>query len=245
MESSNVSLPVFDEAVKKIEQYYRLHPTGMGWRFSFGPKASLVSGLSMWFIGVQPGGAGPDVGEPSREDGNGYRLEGWSDRDTPNPLQRNVMCLFQMLGECLGKSWERLLDQCFTSNVCPIRAPDSDCLKQILPEWKAFSLDLWSPVLLEYGPSVVVCNGREAHSVLCKSAAKIGLKRNGEMLLHPTGWGNLQWYEDRYQDEDRTLMLICIPHLSHFKIFTSEKCRQQSQAIVDLIASAVSDDSRK
>lgn len=235
MESSNVSIPAFDQAIEKIEQFYRLHPTGMGWRFAYGPKSSLISDFPVWLIGINPGGSGPDKAEPSREDGNGYRLERWSDHGTANPLQTNVLRLFQMLGKSLEEPWEQLLDQCFTTNACPFRTSSVVHLKKILPTWQEISNRLWKPLLLRHRPHVIICIGEIPHRVMHDALTANGIHRVSRSQ-HPTGWGKYMWYEEHYRADEQKLALIRVPHLSRFTIFTREKCLPYTTAIPAVIA---------
>lgn len=177
-----------------IERYYLENHTRMGWRFAYGPKSSLGSDLSMWFIGANPGGSGPDKSEPSREDGNGYRLEGWSNRHTTNTLQRRVLRFFQMLGDSLNSPWEPLIDQCFISNACPLRTPSEAILNETAPHWRVFCIQLWTFLLKNTCPAVIVCHGNVAYEIIRSAADKAGFVCRYHKQ-QPTGCGDTSWIE--------------------------------------------------
>lgn len=236
--NSDTQFPEFDGAIELIEEYYRSNPTGMGWRFAYGPKSALASGFPLWLIGLNPGGRGPDKAEPSRKDGNGYRLEGWSDSHAPNSLQRNTFRLFQMLGEHLNEPWELLLDRCFTANVCPFRSPSAQELNRLVPGWSSFCQRLWKPIFATYCPHAMVCLGDDSRKQMAELCSAAGF-RLAASKKHPTGWGSISWSSEVHQRHDRSVTIVRVPHLSRFQIFTSEKCQEQSSAIPELIASVV------
>jgi hypothetical protein len=234
----DVKISAFDRAIRLIEERYHANPTGMGWRFAYGPKGALTSGFPVWLIGLNPGGRGPDKAEPSREDGNGYRLEGWSDSKGPNSLQRNVFQLFQSLGGHLNEPWEQLLDRCFTANACPFRSPSAQELNRLISGWLSFCNRIWAPILADHCPRAMVCLGDDSRKVMAGLCAAAGFK-SVSSTKHPTGWGTISWSSERYQRDTQRITIVRVPHLSRFQIFTSEKCRPLSNAIPSLIASII------
>jgi len=238
MSSKPDPLSDFDKAASSIEQYYNANSTGMGWRFAYGPRAALLSEPHLWFLGLNPGGSGPDIGEVSREDGNGYRLEGWSERGHFNPLQNRVHGLFKRLGSEMGKDWAQLLDQCFTANACPFRTPSEGELSRTMPNWEEFSARLWSPMLRQYRPSAVICMGNRSFELLSESMALAGLSAL-PLSKMSTGCGRTSWASQDFQHHNMVVSVFRLPHFSRSPIFSNPNWNNIATEITRTIFAAL------
>lgn len=118
---------MFEKWSGEIDAAYRRLGYGSGWRFVYGPRATLAAGTQVVFLGVNPGGSGAAARanqtfiKPEVAEGNAYRVEpGWNTRH-----QGEVKTLFLCLVEAarIRKSWQEFMDEdVLTSNLCPFRS---------------------------------------------------------------------------------------------------------------------------
>ena len=91
------------------EKYIELGYT-LGWRLLYSPEAVLER-ARVAFVGLNPGGnqAPADHAEFAMESGSAYAQERWGKPPGQSTLQRQVLRLFEIVGEPLLMSWPETL----------------------------------------------------------------------------------------------------------------------------------------
>ena len=259
---------IFDKAVKKIEityeelgfrDYDSIRPDyqDIGWVFLLSPKRTLAPSTKLMFVGINPGSAprseisDDQLYEPSCEGGNAFRhdVQQWAHAGPRH--QQEVEEMFKRLSNRLssfgdGTSWEDLMDATLTSNFCPFRSPSGNW--KDMPNKKEairFSYELWSEILLSLEPRVVICNGIVAFKYFCKLFKIQGFDKS-KCPSFSTGWGippnDTKYYMSKGGAPYGAIDIIGLPHLSRFKIFTREECKEKMDPLLKHIAGFIYDD---
>lgn len=189
----------------RIEAAYLSSGCTLGWRFLYGPKQTL-SEAEVVFLGLNPGGSLHEPNSFSVEGGSAYSVENWGGTGK-NPLQKQVLALFEALG--------LLSEAVLAGNLVPWRSKDWKSLSN-KSQAIAFASVLWREILLALRPKLVICMGGEATKIAEK------LLRAREVERVDIGWGKIQARRLEWADGE----LVGLPHLSRYKIVT----RPQSQA---------------
>ena len=185
----------------RIQSAYEASGNDLGWRFLYSP-ASVLSGARVAFISFQPS-------EPPHPDlpfefatmrGSGFATERWGEyRAGQSPSQRQVLGLFEAL--------DVQPDEVLAGNFVPFRSPDWSALKDRRAAL-SFSRTLWSEVLAEAAPRLIIASGKHVGVRLEKM---LGARRT---LSLPIGWGNVEATRSEFD----TGTLISLPDLGRIKI---------------------------
>lgn len=210
--------PAYDAAW--LEQAYRDHlaanPSAPDWGYSFFycPQERLTS-AKIGIIGLNPGG-GDIPGNRAWEyrEGFAYLDQYWGKGETYNPLQRQIASLIDRLPVTR--------DEMLAAQLVPFRSPSwarlpgaGRALSTFEPVWRdllaASSVRLWFSLGYVAGQRLSDWLGAERLDPI------------------PTGWGTIMARPARTAD---CRVVVSLPHLSRYGVMTSEKCRNQSDAIV-------------
>ena len=221
---------LFQESVLSIEGFYKSHNYQLGWRFLNCSKSVLCNDPKIAFITLNPGGKSipEDHPWPSCEAGSSYLHEVWGNAQRGGSnLQIQIQLMFAKLAEKIdfkGNS-EQLIEESLSGYFVPFRSPRLADLDHKCHAF-AFGNELWSNILSSVHPDYFICIDRDSFKKLqplIESTYELPIKCIQKL---ETGWGNYtaEIVEFGSNSEKRLLRL---PHLSTFKIFTSQKCREK------------------
>jgi hypothetical protein len=211
----------FDSAVHKIRRAYSTLGHKLGWRFLYTPARTFSPETQIVFIGLNPGGKDFEPAEPSVEEGNAYRVQPWAADGRLNSLQRQVCGFYSLFAEALPSSnAQTLMDTTLSANFCPFRSPSWTLLrakeKSIL-----FSQRLWTNILDFVRPDVLITMGSEVSRQIDTLLTLRGSPVRSRAIL--CEWGALTYRLGSANIAGKEVLLICFPHLSHFRIFGRAK----------------------
>lgn len=190
-----------------IERRYADDRYSLGWRLLYSPEA-VLEGARVAFLGLNPGGSfrPKDHAEFAMEHGSAYVLENWGVPPGTGRLQRQVVALFQKIGE--------RPDAVLAGNLVPFRSPTW----KALPDRQralAFGQEIWREIFAEVRPQLVIAMGGEVTQAL-RHILGVGI-----MERISVDWGRVCGERGGFAGGT----LIGIPHLSRFPIIT----RSESQ----------------
>lgn len=226
----------FAQYTALIRDAYSRLGYSLGWEFLYTPAASLGCANGFMLVGINPGGDVFGIAE-SVEDGNAYLIQEWSPDGTR--LQQQVRSFFGVLAERFkgqAADGDAMLSQTLTMNFCPFRSPTWQALPR-RPEAIAFSQCLWTDLLADVTPRVVLCMGalpyRYLQDILQRQAEPIGRERR-----FPTGWGHYDFALRVYTAQARSVVLARLLHFSQYKVMSRQACWPHVRAFVDALHAA-------
>ena len=229
------NLDLFSECIRDIDAAYKELGHTLGWRFLSVSKTVLQQPVKIAFITLNPGGnyIPPDHPWESCENGVSYLVERWGALPGQSTLQIQVQKMFSMIRDSINfdGTYQQLMAQSLISHYIPFRSPRFGDLPR-KQESVDFGRRLWTRLLPEMSPHLVICLGREVQTelrALIPTALSASLE---ESRVFPIGWGKYTADIDRYSGPYGQVRLLFLPHLSTFKIFTSDKCRAQMPVII-------------
>ncbi len=221
---------LFQQSISSIEEFYKDHDYRLGWRFLNCSKSVLANDPKVVFITLNPGGKCIPENHPwaSCENGSSYLNEVWgnSPRGKSN-LQIQIQLMFSILAKKIDfdGTTEELIEQTLSGYFVPFRSPRLADLDYKNEAFK-FGNRLWSRMLYAIKPDYFICIDRDSFSKLqpiIKRTYNLPITSSKKLK---TGWGNYSAdiVEFGASSEKRLLRL---PHLSTFKVFTSQKCAEK------------------
>ncbi len=233
------STEVFQEAVDKISRTYEDLGHELGWRFLYSPVGTLSKDTKLFFAGLNPAGDRYYPPVASVEEGNAYRVERWGEGGRTTPLQLQVRRLYEVLSRKLGnESVADLMDGTLTANFCPFRSPKWKLLPK-KPESIAFSHGLWKDLFDHISPSAIICLSDEPFMHFGEVLGDRGFLRT-DTLREPVGWGNVTYSQARFRSETEEVLVVRLPHLSQYQIFSRPQSRQAIDRFTDAIKRSLS-----
>ncbi len=219
---------LFERCVRDIDRAYKQLNHTLGWRFLSVPKCTLQGDIEIALVTLNPGGAHKPVNhaEASSEAGSAYAIESW-DGNPPGEarLQRQLLALLLGLHRETNhlSTFSDLLNRgVLCGHFVPFRSPSFEALPRRL-ESLDFAMKLWSQILRECLPRVIITIDQRAFRGLLRVIAD-GL--NGECVAQeflPTGWGQYHAQIARMEVPHRpTIYIGRLPHLSRFTLFGRE-----------------------
>lgn len=199
----------------RIERQYTVGGYSLGWRLLYSP-AAVLDGARVAFVGLNPGGRSRpnDHAEFAMSQGSAYELESWDAPPGKSKLQRQVLSLFEKIGE--------RPESVLAGNLVPFRSPSWN----EFPDRRralAFGKDIWQDILARACPTLVICMGNDVFAALSH------ILRVGETENVSVGWGNITGERGEFT----TGKLVRLPHLSRFGVVT----RAESQpGLMDLLS---------
>lgn len=199
----------------------------LGWRFVTCPAALLARETPIGLITLNPGGNRDDSDKHdpvSTESGSSYWVESWNGQPAGTAvLQRQVQSLIGGIARHLGSNLDARTfadTQVLSAHFIPFRSPTLEDLGK-RDESMAFARRLWSDILQDWHPRLIVTLSRDTFDEL----ASIVEARQGqpptEHRRFATGWGSYQAQAMRFgrRDSRPPVTLARLPHLSRFALF--------------------------
>jgi hypothetical protein len=135
-------------------------------------------------------------------------------------------------------AYEEFMDTSLAANYVPFRSSKWETLvnRKLALD---FARSLWSDILSFVQPHVIICMAIETYN-----GFKAILKDRGFQLVCPEkgefiGWGKVTYNFTELSDGNRTVILVRLPHLSTYKIFSRKECETEIDKIISNIASAI------
>jgi len=199
-----------------IEQHNILgHSCGV--KLLYVPLANVEIGNKIVLLGLNPGGNVKNKKFEIEFNGCAYIDEIWKSNSSPgaSPLQVQIRKLFECIAITQGcaENGDNILRNSVGGNLIPFRSPTWKALaskNESLQQGKI----IWNEILDSVKPKLII-----GFSGIVKNY--LSVRYNCRMKPIPTGWGNYSAY---YFRKDKLTVWI-LPHLSTFKIFSSENCR--------------------
>src|SRR5689334_17729326 len=126
---------------ERIERQYSSDGYTLGWRLLYSPE-SVLEGAKVAFVGLNPGGSTrpTDHAEFATDHGSAYAVENWGAPPGTSKLRRQVLLLFEKLGE--------RPEAVLAGNLVPFRSPSWGALPHA-ESALAFGKMLWRDILAE------------------------------------------------------------------------------------------------
>lgn len=203
----------------RIERRYRDSGHGLGWRLLYSP-AVVLEGAHAAFVGLNPGGGErrDDHAEFAMSSGSAWAVESWKGKPPGEaPLQRQLLSLFEMLGE--------RPEDVLAGNLVPFRSPDWKALPGDRKAAVAFGKDLWRDMILRARPSLVIASGKLPFDALREALGGTEPEKYG------MSWGRASGRRCAWTGGE----LVGLPHLSRYPVITSRRdaVRQLLRGFVD------------
>ena len=191
----------------RIERQYSADGYALGWRLLYSP-VGVLEGAKVAFLGLNPGGnyRPTDHAEFAMERGSAYAVEHWGALPGESNLQRQVLALFEMIGE--------RPEAVLAGNLVPFRSPTWDALPN-KQRALAFGKGIWRDILAEVSPQLVIAMGREAFTAMRDI---LGARITERISVN---WGTVCGERGDFA----TGTLVGIPHLSRFPIMMRSESR--------------------
>lgn len=222
----------------KISEAYKTIGHSHGWSFLYTPGNTLSADTRFLFMGLNPGGELNDYSVSlTTEKGNAYHPDverDWLGNGQPHPLQMQVVEFYSKLAERLKCDVKELMNSTLAANYCPFRSKTWASLKN-----KNMSLDvcssLWTDLFKDTQITTIVCMSSLVYGQMTSIVTNNG-GREVVSKAEYVGWGKVKYHYKRFKLEDRDVSIICLPHLSRFKIFSSQGCEPQVNEIMTIVA---------
>lgn len=241
----------FGDICKKINDSFNNHDKfnfGMGWCFLYTSKATFHPAQQLFFIASNPKGEKnekyPDPGqECSCENGNDFRVGEWiKGKPGQSFLQLQVQELFKRIKHSMEElgvkvCYEKLMDNSLAANYVPFRSENEDSIKD--KEIMEFSNKRWKEVFNYIMPKVIICMSKLSFEGIKKVLLKEkGFYVSGTNERMKLGYGKAFYEMQELKNGDSSILLVRLPHLSHYKIFSrrSDECVKNIKRITDKIA---------
>jgi len=245
-------MSTFRDQADKIKSKYKdlneAHPNLLcGWRFLYTPANTFTCPNRLMFLGLNPAcnsirdSTTINTAIEEVKAGNAYLVEPWGKN-----LQIQVTELFKKLalsrvGDRASNDFEKLMNETLTSNFCPFQSHSWDKLpKDVHNEVVAFSTDLWTGIIPEIKPRLILCMGSLQYPYLKGILDKIPSESFQKDELE-TNWGKpgkIKFAICQYKFAEWTTTLARFPHLSTYKLLGSEKCRSNLDKFIAQLADA-------
>lgn len=224
----------------RINAAYRELGHGMGWSFLYTPQSTLNVSQQLLFLGLNPGGKEDQRYDvvPSCESGNEYLHGKWVAEEGKAPLQLQVQQLFKRIALSIGGNinHEYMMDTTLAANFVPFRS--SNWAKLVNKQRSLeFSRTLWSEILNQVHPRVIICIAFLAYNGIKAILVSKGFTPLGADRAQLIGWGKVTYNITELHNDGRATLLVRLPHLSTYKVFSSVKCEMEIKKLVDRIAS--------
>ena len=225
----------FEQAVQSIRREYEALGHNLGWRFLCVSKQVLLQDPKIVFLTLNPGGRAIPSDHPAEscEAGASYVVEQWwTSKPGAHKLQRQVQELFAAI-QCQVSPAHRSgvsIDASLVGYFVPFRSPRFADLHRP-KESLAFARELWDSLLSPLKPRLFLAIDPKTFSHMDKICRIAG----GEFVTSetlPTGWGNVSAEVREYRFEDHSAMVVRLPHLSTFQLFSRRECAGYVQEIL-------------
>lgn len=211
---TNMIVP--EKLCREISEAYLSCGNTMGWRLLYSPPSVLqISNVA--FIGLNPGGSllPNHHADFAMTSGSAYRDEEWENyRPGESPLQKQVLKLFERLGSAP--------DSVLAGNLVPWRSHTWHALAN-KAEALAFGSRIWSQILSNANPRIVVTMGADTGRYVQRL---LDMPKFEKVALD---WGGVS----AKRCTNGSTKMICLPHLSRFRIMSRRKCQEALDRLFD------------
>jgi hypothetical protein len=227
---------IFNESITAINGFYKQMNYKLGWRFLNGSKKILTLNPEIALITLNPGGNEIPEDHPweSCEKGSSYLYESWGNSAPgKHNLQKQIQLMFAQIIKSanLSISTAALIEQSITGYFVPFRSPRLDDLKHKKEAFE-FADNLWGKILQHIKPKLFICIDKDTHKKLKPLLGNIYNLPITNTKKFSTGWGNTTAELDSFGNGPQ-LQILRLPHLSTFKLFSSQKCINELNIIFD------------
>lgn len=221
---------IFQDIVDQIENFYQERSYNLGWRFLTCSKTVLQTTPKIAFINLNPRGRKSPSDHPraSCEEGNPYLDESWGGNECgKDNLQIQIQKMFGKIREKTNYPNRKcaLIESTLSGYFVPFRSPSLDSLKH-REEAFDFGEKIWEKILETVRPKLFVCIEKETSKRLRKIIDTTYALSQDNLYQLRTGWGNTTADIVEFGD-NAEIRLLRLPQLSRYKLFTSEKCKEE------------------
>jgi hypothetical protein len=232
-----ISSGLFDDAVADVSDEYAALEHRLGWRFLCVRARNLSPSTPIALMTANPGGSSIPADHPcaSCEQGSAYLVERWAGKEPGrHKLQKQAQELFNEIALACGlgrPAGPDLLERSLLAYFIPFRSPRLTELHRP-QESRAFANRLWIKLFQHLSPRLIIAIDRDTHRDLraILQVSQSAILVNTEELA--TGWGEYRASLDEFTIGESSTMVLRLPHLSTFQLFTSTRCRNQRQEII-------------
>ena len=223
---------ILQDITNQIEDFSQRYGYKLGWRFLTCSKSILETNPKIVFFNLNPRGRKqrPEHQFISCDNGSPYLYERWGDNEPgEDNLQIQIQKMFGKICEKTNYSGSNstFIEAALSGYFVPFR---SASLRDLEHEEEAFIFGekLWSKILRSIQPpKLFVCIDRKTTKHVRKIIAiTYNNLHEGKQCELETGWGKISAEIFEFGETAET-RLLRLPHLSRFKLFTSEKCKEE------------------
>ncbi len=197
------------------------------WSFLYTGPETFHPNQKLLFLGLNPGVDKNEINTnfiPHFHSGNSFNAyldQNWGPGTGNAPLQRQIQTLFENIAKELKTDFRALMRETMAANYCPYRSKNWNNLR-LNSNIVDLSFTLWASIFSYLKPAVIIIMNKYAYMNVCKILSA------EEVLKQPTGWGKSTYAISRYKRGQDDGVIIRIPHLSRYKIFTQDAERYAS-----------------
>lgn len=223
---------LFERCCREIADEYKKLGYTEGYRFLLCPKSLFNAKTNILFLGLNPGVDKDNVtkaySSESCEHGCAFFSEEWDGKPRGTQhLQVQVIEMLSVLKQALGvdKSTKSFSNEdMLSAYFIPFRSSELSKLKNKNDAIK-FSYDLWKNIFDEINPKIIITLGKDAAKYISKILNEKGYRKTEELSIS-SGWKGQNLDILNYKKGDTDITVGVMLHLSHFKIFSREACRE-------------------
>lgn len=138
-----------------------------------------------------------------------------------------------MIGDELGVSYKQLMDGSLMTNYIPARSRNWHTLKG-KDEWLEHARQIWDERIKQVHCKLYIAISKIVFDELDGHLTKHGFQMV-DKINEQIGWGRVRYQIQRYERGDQVSLLVRLPHLSTYKIFSRAAC----QPAIDRIKSEI------
>ncbi|MEN3798725.1 hypothetical protein ABDZ38_19825 [Aeromonas caviae] len=208
-----------------IQNKYDNLKNDMGWDLLFCRYENMLSPqYPVAFFGINPGGGACDTNAISVESECAYYSEPWKGcEEGEAPLQQQMRALYTMIGDELGVSYKQLMDGSLMTNYIPARSRNWHSLKG-KGEWLEHARQIWDERIKQVHCKLYIAISKIVFDELDGHLTKHGFQMV-DKINEQIGWGRVRYQIQRYERGDQVSLLVRLPHLSTYKIFSRAACQ--------------------
>ena len=232
---------LFESCCRDIACEYKKLGYTEGYRFLLCPKRLFHEKTSILFLGLNPGVDKDNRNKPysseSCEHGCAFFSEEWDGKPRGTQhLQVQVAQMFSVMKNTLGiqKETEEFLNEdVLSAYFIPFRSSRFSELKNKNDAIK-FSCKLWREILDEINPEIIITLGKDVAKHISKILDENGYRKN-EIPPIPSGWKKQSLEVLNYEKGNSHIAVGVMLHLSRFKIFSRDTCREPVQQFMNAL----------
>ena len=222
-----------------INQAYEEMDFELGWSLLYGKFENLWNPkYPIAFFGLNLGGKINHGFNISNEKGSSYLCEDWGAGIGKSPLQLQIASLYKAIANSLGPTikYEDLLNNSMATNFVPFRSANWEELNNKSRALE-FSNKLWKERINLVPCSLYLTISKEAFNQILRILIETDHVESSSPISKKVGWGNVTYQINQFTKTNKKVVLIRLPHLSTYKIFSNERCMSAINHLVSIAAS--------